>query len=299
VRRGRVGSSSRVAAIVAVAFAVVACLDAPVASVVPTPTRAPEPTATTSSYTLDTTVWYEGLVLTFGRVTAELDQLGGPVTVSIHIENPGADLGELDAQIALVLGETVVAPTRDSHVPSIPAGGIADVVLEYDVQGFGSIADGVIQVGADPFHLGVVPITAPADATTLEPKAFSLSASGAAGGLRLRLRKGLLRWDLPDWSEELDAKSAALTLTYDVTYTGTFPGGYAFTADNVILRLPNGTSVAPRRDGRSQSVELIGPGKTKVNLFSRFIVPSGLPGQYRLILRDGSAQKAIAFTIPA
>ena len=50
----------------------------------------------------------------------------------------------------------------------------------------------------------------------------------------------MLRWDLPDWSQELDASLEALTLTYDVTYTGDFAGGFAFTGDNVALRLPDG-----------------------------------------------------------
>ena len=279
---------------------VAGCLDAPVASVQPTPTRAPEPTPTISTYVPDVTVWYEGLVLTLERVVAELDAFGGPVTASVHIENPGADLGELNGPIRFVIGETVIEPTRESVVPSVPAGGSADVVLEYDVQGMSSISAAVVQVGEDSFHLGRVPLTAEGgDTTTLEPRALELRGTGTAGTLRATLRKGLLRWDLPDWSEELDVSKAALTVTYDVTYIGSFTGGYPFTGDNIRLRLPNGTVVGPRRDGHSQSVELIGRGKTKANLSTRFEIPSGMYGQYRLIIKDQAAEKAIPFTIKA
>ena len=298
--RGLPRRAHLLASIAAVMTLLAGCLDAPVASVLPTPTRAPEPTATISTYVPDITVWYEGLLLTFVRVVGELDALGGPVTVSVHIENPLEDLGELDGPIRLVIGDTVIDPTRDSVIPTVPAGGSADVVLEYDVQGMSSISAAVVQVGEDPFHLGRVPLTAEGgDAATFEPRALELRGTGTAGNLRATLRKGLLRWDLPDWSEELDASKAALTLTYDVTYIGSFPGGYPFTGDNIKLRLPNGTIVGPRRDGRSQSVELIGRGKTKVNLFTRFDIPSGLYGTYRLIIKDQSAEKGIPFTIKA
>jgi len=39
-------------------------------------------------------------------------------------------------------------------------------------------------------------------------------------------------------SDRLLAALDAVTLTYDVSYLGTFSGGYAFTGDNVRLRLP-------------------------------------------------------------
>ena len=109
----------------------------------------------------------------------------------------------------------------------------------------------------------------------------------------------MLRWDLPDWSQELDAELAALTLTYDVTYPGDFAGGFAFTGDNVALRLPDGTIVEPRRDGHSQSVELIGARKTKKDLFSRFEIPAGANRQVRApASRSGDRPtKAIPFTI--
>lgn len=276
------------------------CLDAPAPSAPPTPTPKPEPTPITTTYDLQTTVWYEGLELTFGRVVAELDAFGGPVTVSLRIENPSADQAELKAPIRLVVGAAVVEPTRESRIPSIPAGGAVTVQLEYDVRDTAIVDTAVVTVGADPLHVARVPFTeAGADAVVFEPVVLALSGTGTGGSLRVTLRSGELRWDLPDWMQELDDSIVALTLHYDVTYLGDFPGGYAFTADNVELRLPDGKRVETRADGRSQSIELIGPGKTKRSLFSRFEIPSGLRGEFRLIVIDGSKQRSIAFTIGA
>jgi hypothetical protein len=143
-----------------------------------------------------------------------------------------------------------------------------------------------------------VPLTPSAGAVAaFQPQALTLKGTGAAADLKISLTSGGLRWDLPDWSQELDASLAALTLTYDVTYTGTFSGGFAFTGDNVALRLPNGKVVSPRADGHSQSIELIGAQKTKKGLFSRFEVPSGMSGKFALLVKNGSTTKAIVFTI--
>ena len=63
------------------------------------------------------------------------------------------------------------------------------------------------------------------------------------------------------------------------------------------LRLPDGTVVSPRRDGHSQSVELIGAKKTKKGLSSRFEIPAGLTGTFNLLVRNGGQEKAIPFKI--
>lgn len=284
--------------LVIVSIALTGCLDAPAASPSPTPTRAPEPTPTVTAYRLDTTVWYEGLLVHVDRATATLDARGGPVEVDVRVENPGPEAAELDAPIRLLVDGDPVEPTRDSRVPTIPAGGTEPVLLRYELQGVSSVDEAVLQVGDRPLHLGLVPLTAAGgDAVAFEPITLEVGGTGTAGDLRIRLRHGLLRWDLPDWSQQLEADVQALTLTYDVTYLGEFTGGFAFTGDNVALRLPDGSRVAPRRDGHSQSVELIGTGNTVDGLFSRFEIPAGMTGKYAFFARDGGEETGIVFTI--
>ena len=288
----------RLAALAAVAGLVAGCLDQPVATPSPTPTPQPEPTPTVTTYELGATVWYEGLLVYVDRAVATLDERGGPVEVIVRVQNEGLEDGELDGGIRLIVGGAAVEPTRESRVPTVPAGSLIGAVMTYELQGVESVDDAVVQVGEEPQHVALVPLTdAGGEPVTFEPVPIEVGGNGAAGDLRIALRTGELRWDLPDWSQELPAGIRAFTLTYDATYTGTFAGGFAFTGENVALRMPNGSIIGARRDGHSQSVELIGPGKTKKGLFSRFEIPIGLTGQFRLLVRNGSSEKAIPFTI--
>ena len=297
------GRVRRLAALAMAVTLLAGCIDAPVPSATPTPTPSPEPTPTTITYQLGATIWYEGLIIHVDDAVATLDQRGGPVEVSLRIENPGDDEGELDGRIRLLVDVTSSDPpveaTRESKVPTIPAHGIAPALMTYELQGIASVEKGVVLIGEDLQHVARIPLTAAGgDLLDLEPVALRVSGAGTAGDLRLTLRSGVLRWDLPDWSQELVAGLDALTLTYDITYLGSFSGGFAFTGDNVRLRLPNGMVIGPRRDGHSQSIELIGAGKTKRGLFSRFEIPSGMTGRFGLIVRNGKATRTIAFNLP-
>ena len=296
------GRAARLAALAIGATLLAGCIDAPVASAPPTPTPAPEPTPSTITYQLGATVWYEGLIIHVDDAIATLDQRGGPVEVQLRIENPGDDEGELDGRIRLLVDATTSDPpveaTRESKVPSIPAHGVVEVLMTYELQGIASVAKGVVLIGEDLQHVARIPL-APAggDLVDLEPVPFAASGTGAAGDLRVTLRGGVLRWDLPDWSQELPAGLDSVTLTYDVTYLGTFSGGFAFTGDNIRLRLPNRTLIGPRRDGHSQSIELIGAGRAKRGLFSRFDIPAGTTGRFALIVRNGNMSKTIPFDL--
>jgi hypothetical protein len=292
----------RLGTIALVATMLAGCIDAPVPSATPTPSPAPEPTPITTTYELGATIWYEGLLVHVDNAVATLDERGGPVEVRLRIENPGDEEGELNGRIVLLVDATAdappVEPTRESKVPTIPTHGMAGAVMTYELQGIASVDKAVVLIGESLQHVGRVPLTAAGgELVDLEPVPFDVSGVATAGDLRVTLRRGLLRWDLPDWSQELAAGLDAIILTYDVTYRGNFTGGFAFTGDNVRLRLPNGSVIGPRRDGHSQSIELIGAGSTKRGLFSRFEIPSGMTGRFSLIVRNGSASKAIAFDL--
>jgi hypothetical protein len=290
----------RLASLALIPALVGGCLDAAAPSASPTLAPTPEPTPPTTTYAPGTTVWYEGLLITAQAVTATLDERGGPVLVVLRLENPGADDADLNARVLLQVDAEAapVAPTRESKIPTVPATGTAEATLTYELQGVASVDKAVVLIGEPPLHVGRIPLTAAGgEPVPLKPIEMALSPLGTAGDLRITIRGAVLRWDLPDWSEELSAGLAVLTLTYDVTYLGDFSGGFAFTGDNVALRLPTSTMVESRKDGHSQSFELIGPGKTKKGLFSRFELPSGMTGRFALVVRNGSASKAIPFVV--
>lgn len=288
----------RLALAAALATALGGCLDANVPSVAPTAGISPEPTPVTTVYELGTHVWYEGFVVTVDRVAATLDARGGTVEVLVAVANPNADAAQLDAAIILIAGGKRLEPTRDSHIPEVPGAGSVAAVLTYELQAIASVDDAILEIGTSPVHLGRVPLTARAGTpVTFEPLELELAGTATASSLKVTLHGGVLRWDLPDWSQELDASLQALTLTYDVTYAGDSASGLAFVFENVALRLPDGSIVGTRLDGHSQSLELIGARKTKKGLFSRFEIPAGLTGSFALVIRNGGTTKTIAFAI--
>ena len=293
---------TRLRAVVLLAFlgsAVAACDSGP-ALASPSATAFAESTPVTTVYDLDTTSWYAGLELSFSTATAVFDQYGGTVTIGTGFRNDGPDDQTLDAPVQVVIGSARFDPQHGTVMPDVPAGGTSDVTLTFQIVGQTSVDAATLRVGASdanqvviPFRHGAVPTV------TLQPRSIRVTGTANAADLRLTLRTAVLRWDLPDWSDELPLGQAALTLTYDVTYRGTFSGGLAFTGDAVSLRLPDGSSVGPRRDGHSQSIALLLPGKTQAGLSSRFQVPSGEIGTYVLTLRNGSAKATLKFTISA
>jgi hypothetical protein len=187
-----------------------------------------------------------------------------------------------------------VEATRESRIDSAPGKGVIGALLTFQLEGIANADDAVVEIGAAPDHVAKVPLGPDGgEPVTFEPRRLQLGGNATANDLKVTIRGGVLREDLPDWSQELVASLAALTITYDVTYAGSFAGGFAFTGDNVWLQLPNGDRIRARHDGHTQSVEHIGAKKTKTGLFTRFEVPGdALGGDFRLIV-DNGAEKAI------
>lgn len=293
----RYGRAGRAAVTLLLAAALAACASE-TATPSPSPTRAPLATPVVTTYSLETTAWVEGLVVTVHGASASLDAKGGPVTVTLRIDNPGGDAAALDVPIRLTASGYVFNVISGTALPEVAAGASADVSLVFEVSGHSSIDDGVLRIGRPGDHQVQIPFTTgPIPLLTLKPEPAPLSGGVTAGGLRVALRRREVRWDLPDWYQELPVGNEALTLTYDITYVGGFSGGIAFTGANVRLQLPNGTLVAPRKDGQSQSVVLVGLGKTAKNLMSRFEIPTGTNGTLGLVLMDGTIRKTATFKI--
>jgi hypothetical protein len=264
-----------------------------------TSTEPPAPTPAVTLYQLNTSVWYAGLVLTFASATAIFDPSGGTLTVLLRMDNPGSDDLTFEGPMRITAGAEGFDPVHGTTFPTVTAGGTTEVLVTFDIPGRPSVDDAVIRVGRSDANQAILPFgTGLPKLTTLEPVPITLKGSANAADLRVTLKSGELRWDLPDWADELPVGRAALTLTYDATYRGTFSGGLAFTGDNVRLTLPDGSIVGPRPDGRSQSVTLLFPNKPQLGLSTRFEVPSGMPGKYVLVIRNGSTRASLPFTVP-
>ena len=287
------------ALLAAVAVVVSACLtDQPLPTPEPTPSPEPEATAVVTRYALDTSVWYAGLVLSFGSATATIDAKGGPIAIDLTLENPGDTDANLDGPLRLVSGETALEPTRETVLPLIPAAGSATTSLVFEAgEGF-DVAAATIEVGRSIEHQARVPlVSGDQPALTLEPHETRLDVFTQAGSLLVAVHVIELRSDLPDWGLQLPRTTMAMTLTYDVAYKGSFSGGFAFTTANLGLTLPDGTTIAARSDGHSAPAVVVGPNEVVTGLTSRFEVPAPGPGAYRLVVRDGAATKDLELLV--
>jgi len=257
------------------------------------------PTPTVTDYRIDTTAWIGGFVVKVLSATASLDPKGGTLTILTTMENAGADDATLDAPIVVTAGDTTFQLSHGTDLPDIPGGAITAVSLPFDVVGRGNVDDAILRIGRTGDHAVAIPIVpAAGGAVSLQPVELGVSGTGNAGSLRVSIHHVEVRWDLPDWHDELPTATEALTITYDVTYTGTFIGGFPFTGDNVRLRLPDQkTFVLTRQDGHSQSIVLLNAGRTAKALTSRFEIPDGLTGGFALFINDGSTTHSIPFTI--
>lgn len=284
--------------ILAVTGLVAACATPPITPPTTVPTATPLPTPVTTTYALDTTAWYAGLIIHFDAASSVLDEAGGAVAVDLRLENPGKELATLNVGVLLAAGGRAVEPIRGTVIPDIPAGSTVGTTLEFDVDGSFDVARAAIRVGRVTEHIVIVPLVAGSQVlTTLEPTPLSLAGAATAGTLTITITGGELRADLPDWGLELPRGALSLAISYSARYRGDFAGGFAFTGANLGLRLPDGTTIAARADGHSQSVAVLEPGTAVPNLFARFEVPVPATGNYTLVVRDGSSRASIPFTI--
>ena len=125
-----------------------------------------------------------------------------------------------------------------------------------------------------------------------------MSGTGTAGQLEVTVDRGELRADRPESHGQMKSGKLALTVTYGATNHGTGAPDFAFTGDNIRLRLPDGSVVADMGDGYSQSIELLKSGTSKQDMLTRFEVEEPASGEYALQVLDGDEVAEIPFTLP-
>jgi hypothetical protein len=263
-------------------------------------TTAPE-APTSETVDVDGEAWFAGFHVTLGEATAELEPgRGGTVTIEAEFENTGDDDARLDATLDLAYGGEHAREASGMDIPSVPGGTTTNGTFAFDVEDTFSFDEAVLTFGRSANQQAVVPLSpAAGEAVTREPVELDLSGAGTAGDLRLELLEGELRADQPWKHGQMEDGSLVLTVRYDATFTSDFAGGFAFTAENVALRLPDGTVVGIIGDGQSQSIELIGPESTVKDLYSRFEIEDPASGEYALLVRSfDDAEAEIPFSIP-
>jgi FlaG/FlaF family flagellin (archaellin) len=254
--------------------------------------------ATVTKLDIAKEAWFAGFHVTFGTATAEMKSNGGTVEIEATFENTGQDSARLDATISLVSAGETAQEGITNDIPSVPGGGTNKGLLAFYVKDTFSFDDAVLSLGQSAIQQAVIPLKGGADkAVSLEPVKVTVSGSGKAGDLQLDLAGGEYRADAP-WKHGQQKKGTyVLTIDYSATFKADFAGGFAFTGENVALKLPDGSTTGAIQDGQSQSNELIGPNSTKKDLLSRFEIEDPAAGSYVLMVREGGATGEIPFTI--
>ena len=293
------------------ALVITACGSGPAATVSPTttaPSTAPvgqgEPSAAAPSPAIttievDKEAWFAGFHVTFGTATSELTAgKGGTVKIEAKFENTGAEDARLDALITLVSADETATEGSDQDIPSVPGGTTGKGLFSFDVEDTFSFDDAVLTLGQPTNQQAVIPLGSFGEAVTRKPVPLTVTGTGKAGDLRIDLTGAELRADAP-WNHGQQKKgSLVVTFDYSATFTSGFAGGFAFTGENVALKLPDGTTVGVVQDGRSQSIELIPAKSTKKDLFSRFEIEDPAAGTYAFVVRSfDNTEDEIAFTI--
>ena len=261
---------------------------------------APEPSAATTTVQVDQTIWFAGFKVTFGEATAEITEgRGGSVAIEAMFENTGSEDARFDGSLNLASAGENAGEGMAMDIPSVPGGQTGKGTLAFDVEDSFTFDDAVLTVGLPENQQAIVPLTAMAGtAVTQEPVAVSATGEGTADTLKLELLGGEYRADQPWNHGQMKKGTFVLTVTYDATFLSDFAGGFAFTAENVALKLPDGTTVGVIQDGESQSIELIGPESTTKDLYSRFEIEDPAAGDYALLVRSfDDAEDEIPFTI--
>jgi hypothetical protein len=293
----------------AMALVVAACGGSPAAMSSPTvaaaapaspstEASAAAPSASVATVEVGKEAWFAGFHVTFGTATASVEPgEGGDVSIAARFENTGAEDARLDATITLVSAGETAQEGMAQDIPSVPGGQTGKGTFAFRVEDSFSFEDAVLTLGRPDNQQAVIPLGGAASATTLEPTEVTAAGTGKANDLQLDVTGGELRADKP-WNHDQAKKGVlVLTVAYSATFNSGFAGGFAFTAENVALKGPDGTTVGVIQDGESQSIELIGPNTTKKDLFSRFEIDDPAPGQYVFLVREGTATGEIPFTI--
>ncbi len=281
----------------------------------PTPEQSEAATPTQSaaeeeSIEVDQTFWHAGWKVTITEATLTPGDFGSAeVSLVATFENTGRDEAIFDSQLILTSASNdYTDETFAGHeLPLVPGERKGQGSFNFRVDDEFSLGDATLIVGNPDNNQAIVPIGEEGDdLVDLAPREIAVIGSAVAGAVTITAERAVLRADLPDRHSQVEDGSLALTIFFSATpQAGIQIGQGVLQSENVILELPNGTTVAVRSDGVSGVNELLQgrEGTTIAGLAVRFEVPEDAEGTYALVLRGkygaggADVEGELAFTI--
>lgn len=253
----------------------------------------PSPAVTPGEVAIDQTVWFGGFKLTLGNASLLTEDARIFVDIDTLFENQGTSSATLNATLNLSSGLDNYQPDlARQDLPEVPGLTTGSGTLSFDVDGEFSFDDAILTIGNAENNQALIPLGTGGTFVDLAPVAVAVKGAATGGELRVRVRGGGLRADIPDRHDQVEAGKRALSLDIDITYRGDRAGGYAFSGNNLALTLPDGTTVAVD-DG---PIELLRAGTTLPDQQVRFIVRDPAAGTYELVVIDDTTDERGSLT---
>ena len=274
------------------------------------PTEVSETPAAGDTVSIDESFWHAGWKVTLGDATFTAGDVGSAgVAIDATFENLGEDTATFDSQLVLTAGgENYSDASVDQDLPQVPGGLTGKGVIAFDVEDTFAFDDATLIIGNTNNNQAIVPLGPEGDAlVTLEPRAIAVAGTVVAGALTVTIEGAELRADLPDVHSIAEKGKLLLTVRFSASpAAGIQIGQGVLQSEAVALKLPDGTAVAVRSDGRSGVNELLQgkEGTTIPELSVRFEIDDPAAGNYAFVLRGnygpGGAEATgeLAFVIP-
>lgn len=287
--------------------------DEETATATPEATEEASPTdsAEEDSVRVNESFWHAGWKVTLEEATVTPGDFGSAeLAITATFENLGADQATFDSQLLVTSGGNDYAEeTFEGHdLPTVPGVREGEGSFNFQVDDEFSLDDATLIVGNPDNNQAIVPIGPRGDElVSLEPQEVAAAGNATAGAVTIIVERAELRADLPDLHSEVEDGKLALTVFFSATpQAGIQVGQGVLQSPNVILELPDGTSVAVRSDGVSGVNELLQgrEGTTISGLSVRFEVPEDAAGAYAVVLRGNygpggaEVEGRLAFQIP-
>jgi len=274
----------RITPLIALSIALAACGGgddsvSPATTVAPVEetTTTTTPTTTPEDVAIGADVHYAGFLLHLEELTVDDD---GLALITGTADNLGATASRPPSNLTLDLGgEAILLSDLSSEMPEVPGESTGEVAYAFLLPDDADLGAATLLVGGPDYARAEVPLGATGELIANEPVAVPLTGKVAAGETTFTFDGGELRFDVPDEHEPAEAGKAYLTLSFAVTNSSSFAGGYAFAGEDLRLETPSGITLAPDEF----PIELLDPNASLTDLFARWTIDADEPGTYTFV----------------
>lgn len=245
---------------------------------------------------LDADVHYAGFLLHLDRVQVS----DGLVSVSGTAENLGATTSVPPSAVTLASGAAEVElDALSSGLDDVPGESTGTVTYGFRIDGDFDVEDAVLQIGGPGFARALVPLDGGGGLVDNRPVVVAVTGDVVADETTFTLHGAEVRFDVPEDHSAAEAGTAFLTVSFSLTNSSSFAGGYAFGGQDLRLETPAGMALAPE----DFPIELLAPNATAPNLSARWVIDLEESGTYTFVgLRnvgfDSEAEGRLSFVVP-